>query len=130
ETEPVYHELAIANHDGKLVTALYWALVAMSSPIVLRVCLYILMRLDPISLRLFISVIEEGTIAAASEREHIAAAAISKRISELESAFKTSLLVRTNKGIRPTTAGIALSSLARRALRELDEVAVHMKEYA
>ncbi|AEC21930.1 LysR family transcriptional regulator [Pusillimonas sp. T7-7] len=88
------------------------------------------MHLDPISLRLFISVIEEGTISAASEREHIAAAAISKRISELESAFKTTLLLRTNKGIQPTTAGMALSSLARRALRELDEVSVHMKEYS
>src|SRR3546814_11471559 len=86
------------------------------------------MHLDPISLRLFISVIEEGTISAASEREHIAAAAISKRISELESAFKTTLLLRTNKGIQPTTAGMALSSLARRALRELDEVSVHMQE--
>ncbi|MGB6104726.1 MAG: LysR family transcriptional regulator [Pusillimonas sp.] len=88
------------------------------------------MHLDPISLKLFISVIEQGTIAGAAEREHIAAAAISKRISELEQQLNTSLLVRTNKGIRPTPAGIALSAMARRALRELDEISVHMKEYS
>ncbi|HEY9280950.1 MAG TPA: LysR family transcriptional regulator [Eoetvoesiella sp.] len=88
------------------------------------------MHLDPVSLKLFISVIEEGTIAAASERNHIAAAAVSKRISELEEILKTSLLIRTNKGIKPTTAGIALSTMARRILHELDEISVHMREYS
>lgn len=86
--------------------------------------------LDPVSLKLFISVIEQGTIAGAAERQHIAAAAISKRISELEDQLKTSLLIRTNKGVKPTPAGIALSAMARRALRELDDVSIHMKEYS
>ncbi|ARP79810.1 LysR family transcriptional regulator [Bordetella genomosp. 8] len=88
------------------------------------------MHLDPTSLRLFISVIEEKTIAAAAEREHIAAAAVSKRMSELEEQLKSQLLVRTNKGIQPTNAGMALASMARRALRELDDIAVSMREYA
>ena len=42
------------------------------------------MKLDPLSLQLFVSVIEEGTVAAAAARHHMAAAAVSKRISELE----------------------------------------------
>jgi DNA-binding transcriptional LysR family regulator len=88
------------------------------------------MHLDPTSLRLFISVIEEKTIAAAAEREHIAAAAVSKRVSELEEQLKTQLLVRTNKGIQPTNAGMALAAMARRALRELDDISVSMREYA
>jgi DNA-binding transcriptional LysR family regulator len=88
------------------------------------------MHLDPTSLKLFISVVELGTIAAAAEREHIAAAAISKRISELEDTLKATLLIRTNKGIRATPAGLALSTMARRALHELDEIAVHMTEYS
>lgn len=88
------------------------------------------MRLDPTSLKLFISVVEQGTIAAAAEHEHIAAAAISKRISELEENLKIRLLIRTNKGIRPTPAGIALSTMARRALHELDEISVHMRDYS
>lgn len=89
-----------------------------------------IMYLSPTSLRLFIAVLEEGTIAAAAEREHIAAAAVSKRISELEQHLKTTLLQRTNKGIRPTMAGMALVSMARRALNELDEISVQMHEYA
>ena len=60
----------------------------------------------------------------------IAAAAVSKRISELEENLKIRLLIRTNKGIQPTPAGIALSTMARRALHELDEIAVQMRDYA
>ena len=88
------------------------------------------MKLDPISLKLFICVVEEGTIAAAAERSHIAAAAVSKRVSELENVLQAQLLKRSNKGIEPTAAGIALLRLARRALHELDDVFLQMQEYA
>ena len=71
------------------------------------------MKLDPVSLRLFVSVVEEGTIAAAAKREHIAAAAVSKRLSELEELFDSKLLNRTNKGIRqPTPVCLCCSWLA------------------
>jgi DNA-binding transcriptional LysR family regulator len=88
------------------------------------------MRVDPTSLELFICVVEEGTIAAAAERRHIAAAAVSKRMSELEAALRTQLLKRTNKGVEPTAAGNALLNIARRALHELDDVSVQMRDYA
>lgn len=88
------------------------------------------MRLDPTSLKLFVSVIEEGTIAAAAEREHIAASALSKRLSELEGILHTQLLARSNKGIAPTAAGIALLNLARGVLHDLDEVYSEMREYS
>ena len=55
------------------------------------------MKLDPLSLRLFVSVVEEGTIAAAAAREYIAA--VSKRLSELEDQLNTQLLTRSNKGL-------------------------------
>jgi DNA-binding transcriptional LysR family regulator len=87
-------------------------------------------QLDPVSLKLFISVVEQGTIAAAAEREHIAAAAISKRISEIEASLQVELLRRTNKGVAPTAAGEALLALARHALYELDDIAVQMRSYA
>ena len=61
-------------------------------------------RLDPASLKLFVRVVEEGTVAAAASCEHIAAAAVSKRLSEIESALRTPLLLRTNKGVEPTAA--------------------------
>ena len=86
------------------------------------------MRLDPTSLKLFISVVEQGTIAAAAEHEHMR-----RRPSASASAnwknLKIRLLIRTNKGIQPTPAGIALSTMAR-ALHELDEIAVQMRDYA
>lgn len=88
------------------------------------------MLLDPVSLKLFLSVLEEGTIAGTAEREFIAAAAISKRISELEETLKTTLLIRTNKGVTPTTAGLALSTMARRTLHELEDISIQMKEYS
>ena len=87
-------------------------------------------RLDPTSLKLFVRVVEEGTIAAVAEREHIAAAAVSKRLSEIESVLRTPLLMRTNKGVEPTAAGMALLALARRALHELDQIPVQMQSYS
>lgn len=88
------------------------------------------MSLDPISLKLFISVLEEGTIAAAAAREHIAAAAISKRLSEIEILLGTRLLMRSNKGISATAAGLALLTMARRVLHELDDITLQMQEYS
>ena len=88
-----------------------------------------MLRLDPTSLKLFVRVVEEGTIAAAAEREHITAAAVSKRLSEIESSLCTPLLRRTNKGVEPTAAGVALLALARRALHELDQIPVQMQSY-
>ncbi|HEX9078144.1 MAG TPA: LysR family transcriptional regulator [Desulfuromonadaceae bacterium] len=88
------------------------------------------MIIDPVSLKLFVTIVEEGTIAAAAEREHIAASAVSKRISELEDAFHTQLLRRTNKGVVPTEAGITLLGLARGVLHDLNNIALQIREYA
>lgn len=88
------------------------------------------MRLDPVSLRLFVAVLEEGTIAAAAVREHIAPAALSKRLAELEFDLRTQLLVRTNRGAVPTAAGEELLGLARGVLHGLDEIYVHMHDHA
>lgn len=87
-------------------------------------------RLDPTSLRLFISVVQEGSIAKAALREHIAAAAVSKRLGELEAILGTPLLDRTNKGVEATPAGLALLALARQVLHDLDEIQVQMQSYA
>lgn len=88
------------------------------------------MKLDPVSLKLFVAVVEEQGIGKAAEREHIAAAAISKRITELEISLGTKLLTRSHKGVEPTAAGIALLRLARQALHALDEVHTQMLDYA
>jgi DNA-binding transcriptional LysR family regulator len=86
--------------------------------------------LDPLSLKLFVSIVEEGSIAAAAEREHIAASAVSKRISELEDLFQTQLLRRTNRGVEATDAGITLLQLARGVLHDMNNIALQIREYA
>lgn len=88
------------------------------------------MIIDPLSLQLFVVIVEEGTIAAAAEREHIAASAVSKRISELEENFGTQLLRRTNKGVIPTDAGITLLQLARGVLHDMNNLHVQISEYS
>lgn len=73
---------------------------------------------------------EEGTIAAIAERHHIAASAVSKRLSDLELELGTSLVSRTNRGIEPTAAGTVLLNLARSVLHSLDDIYFQMREYS
>ena len=87
-------------------------------------------RINATSLRLFVRVVEEGSIAAAAEREHVVAAGISKRLTDLESTLGIEVLRRNNKGVEPTAAGLALMALARRALHELDQIPLQMQAYA
>jgi DNA-binding transcriptional LysR family regulator len=88
------------------------------------------MRLDPISLRLFVAVMEEGTISAAATREHLVPAAVSRRLSDLESTLATPLFERSNKGTQATPAAHALLGLARGVLNGLDDIAEQMAGYA
>ena len=88
------------------------------------------MIIDPLSLKLFVTIVEEGTIAGAAEREHIAASAVSKRMSELEESFGTQLLRRTNKGVVPTDAGITLLQLARGVLHDMNNLYLQISEYS
>lgn len=87
------------------------------------------MKLDPVSLRLFVAVMEENTIAAAAAREHLAASAVSRRLADLEAALQVALFTRSNRGTEPTAAAFALLNLARGVLNDLDGIASQMREY-
>ena len=87
------------------------------------------MRLDPISLRLFVAVMEEQAIARAAVREHIATSAASRRLAELENQLRVRLFERSNRGIAPTAAAYTLLDLARNVLGEMDGIARQMREY-
>jgi len=112
------HEAAIANQHG-MVKACYDGPHICGTP----------MKLDPLSLRLFVAVMEENTIAAAAMREHMAASAVSRRLADLEEALKVTLFARSNKGTEPTAAAFALLHLARGVLHDLDDIASQMREY-
>ena len=66
-------------------------------------------RLDLYSLQVFLAVLEEGSIAAAAVREHIAPSALSKRLSELERTLDVTLFQRHARGVEPTSAAKALA---------------------
>ena len=87
------------------------------------------MKLDPLSLRLFVAVMEENTIAGAAAREHIAPSAASRRLSELEAALRVELFTRSNKGVEPSAAAFALLHLARGVLNDMDGIASQMRDY-
>ncbi|MFL9812605.1 LysR family transcriptional regulator [Stutzerimonas sp. VN223-3] len=87
-------------------------------------------HIDPVSLRLFIAVCEEGTITKASEREFIAPSAVSKRIADIEADIGTPLLVRSKKGVVPTPAGQALLRHARQLMRSMERLQGELSEYA
>lgn len=86
-------------------------------------------RPDFASLRLFVAVCEEASISAAAEREAIVPSAISKRISEIESATGATLLVRGGRGVKPTAAGEVLLHHARHILRSTDKLQAELTEY-
>lgn len=78
--------------------------------------------IDPVSLRLFVAVCEEGSLARAAEREALVASALSKRIAALESEVGVALLLRRRRGVEPTPAGEALLRRAREVLTALDRL--------
>jgi len=80
------------------------------------------MRFDLTTLKLFISVIDHGSITRAAEREHIVPSAASKRIADLEAQLGVALLVRQHAGVVPTAAGEALVRHAREVIKTLDRI--------
>lgn len=87
-------------------------------------------QIDLTSLQLFVAVCELGSIGRAAEREFIAASAVSKRLSDLESALGTTLLHRHARGVRLTPAGESLLHHARAVLFGLEKMQVELTEYA
>ncbi len=88
------------------------------------------MRLDLFSMRIFLTVVEEGNLTRAAEREHIAASAISKRIQDLEALFETRLLNRNVRGVVPTEAGEMLARRARVLFGLVEEMRSDLSEFA
>lgn len=88
------------------------------------------MRHDLQTLRAFVAIAEEGSIAGAAAREHTVASAISKRVAELEAHCGTSLLNRHRRGVSLTPAGLEVVSHARRVISELSRLDGALSDYA
>ena len=66
------------------------------------------MRFYLTTIKLFLSIVEQGSIAGAVEADGIAPSAVSHRISQLEMRLGATLLFHQTKSVTPTPAGDAL----------------------
>ncbi|MDR5734197.1 LysR substrate-binding domain-containing protein [Caballeronia sp. LZ025] len=81
------------------------------------------MRIDHYSLELFISVAETGSIARAASLNHIAASALSRRLTDLEAVMGLPLLIRSAAGVELTEAGRHALSCAKSVDGQLRQMA-------
>jgi DNA-binding transcriptional LysR family regulator len=88
------------------------------------------MRFDLNDLSLFRHVVEAGSITHGAERAHLALAAASTRIRNMEQALGAPLLVRARLGVTPTQAGRTLLQHARTMLEQAERLREDLSAYA
>jgi DNA-binding transcriptional LysR family regulator len=88
------------------------------------------MRFDLADLRLFLNVVEAGSITHGAERAHLAIAAASTRIRNMEAALGIPLLDRERQGVKPTEAGHTLVQHARIMLQQFERMHGDLGQYA
>src|SRR5215475_12077095 len=86
------------------------------------------MRFDLVDLSLFRHVVEAGSITRGAERAHLALAAASTRVRNMEDALGVPLLTRGRAGVVPTPAGRMLLQHARAILAAHPNVSVDLEE--
>lgn len=77
--------------------------------------------------RLFLVVLEEGSLRRTAERLHISQSAITRQIQLLEHDLGGRILERTSAGVRPTTGGHALAGRVRPLLADYDSVMAEVR---
>jgi DNA-binding transcriptional LysR family regulator len=88
------------------------------------------MRFDLTDLNLFRHVVEAGSITHGAARLHLATAAASTRIRQLEESLGAPLLVRRRQGVSPTQAGRTLLQHARTILAQSERMRDDLAAYA
>lgn len=87
------------------------------------------MRFDLTDFRLFLNVVEAGTITAGAENTHMTLASASERIRGMEDDLGVELLQRESRGVRPTPAGRAFAHHALMVLQQMDRMQGELGEY-
>jgi DNA-binding transcriptional LysR family regulator len=88
------------------------------------------MRFDLADLGLFRDVVEAGSITHGAARAHLALAAASTRIRNMEQAIGAALLLRGRQGVTPTQAGRTLLQHARTMLQQAERLREDLGAYA
>ena len=88
------------------------------------------MRFDLTDMRLFLSVVECGSLTQGARAMHLALASVSERIASMEAALGAPLLERNRRGVRTTAAGDALVRHARSILGQVEMMRGELRTYA
>lgn len=88
------------------------------------------MRFDLTDLRLFVHVVEAGSITAGAGRNNLTLAAASGRIRGMEESLGTPLLGRHPRGVAPTPAGETLLRHARAVLDQMERLKGDLSAHA
>jgi DNA-binding transcriptional LysR family regulator len=89
-----------------------------------------LSRIDLVSLRLFVAVVDAGSLTAGADRFGISLAAASKRIAELEQHCGLALLQRGQRGVVVTPGGQTLHRHAIEVIARLEQLALAVDDLA
>src|SRR5260370_5592428 len=84
---------------------------------------------DLVDLSPFRQVVEAGSITRGAARAHLALAAASTRLRNMEEALGAALLVRQRQGVTPTQAGRTLLAHARVILRQTERLREDLSAY-
>ena len=87
-------------------------------------------RFDLIDLRLFLNVVEAGSITAGADATALGLAAASARVLAMENSLGAPLLTREARGVQPTAAGQALALHARTLLLQMERLHGGLAEHA
>lgn len=87
------------------------------------------MRFDLTDMRLFLTVVEHGSLTKGAQMTNLALASVSARISGMEATLGTPLLDRTRRGVTPTAAGKALIRHARQILGQVEQMHGELRAY-
>jgi len=88
------------------------------------------MRFDLTDLRLFLAVVDAGSITHGAADAGLSLAAASERLREMEAAGEVVLLKRGRRGVAPTEAGEALAHHARAILNQMARMRGEIGAYA
>jgi DNA-binding transcriptional LysR family regulator len=78
-------------------------------------------------LRLFLVVLEEGSLRRAADRLRISQSAITRQMQSLELDLGARVLVRTSSGVRPTNGGQVLAERAKTLLADFDSITAKVR---
>ncbi|GAB2914527.1 LysR substrate-binding domain-containing protein [Paralcaligenes ginsengisoli] len=88
------------------------------------------MRFDLTDMRLFLAVVEHGSLTRGAQAMNLALASASERISGMEAVLGAPLLERTRRGVHTTSVGDALLRHARIIVGQVEQMRGELRSYA